>query len=266
MTRIDPSTGSRDGHRTARRLTRRPHCRRRGGLGRRRGRNDRADRRLHHRRHRHVRGRERSRAPSRPTATACGSACRRLRPRIAGERCGSCRRQGSPRSTPPAPMPPGPPPRSSRPCTTASSRYRRAGGAAGLTVVAGLASTVPVPTDDGRTYTFRLRDGHPILRRQGGHTPGRRNDVRADLHDGQRMGSIAAAGAGRRIVVHRAGTRGVRPVSRGDRRRERPHGHVPTRSGLPGLPHHPRERQLCDPAGGHPPRRSRSPSPARART
>lgn len=37
--------------------------------------------------------------------------------------------------------------------------FRRAGGAAGLTVVAGLATTVPVPTDDGRTYTFRLRDG-----------------------------------------------------------------------------------------------------------
>jgi peptide/nickel transport system substrate-binding protein len=37
--------------------------------------------------------------------------------------------------------------------------YRRAGGAAGLTVVASLAATVPVPTDDGRTYTFRLREG-----------------------------------------------------------------------------------------------------------
>jgi YVTN family beta-propeller protein len=37
--------------------------------------------------------------------------------------------------------------------------FRRAGGAAGLTVVADLAATVPVPTDDGRTYTFRLRDG-----------------------------------------------------------------------------------------------------------
>ncbi|HYY20010.1 MAG TPA: BTAD domain-containing putative transcriptional regulator, partial [Streptosporangiaceae bacterium] len=36
---------------------------------------------------------------------------------------------------------------------------RRAGGAAGLTLVPDLAMTLPRPTDGGRTYTFRLRGG-----------------------------------------------------------------------------------------------------------
>jgi YVTN family beta-propeller protein len=37
--------------------------------------------------------------------------------------------------------------------------YRRAGGTAGTTLVANLATDVPEPTDDGRTYTFQLRPG-----------------------------------------------------------------------------------------------------------
>jgi ABC-type transport system substrate-binding protein/class 3 adenylate cyclase len=37
--------------------------------------------------------------------------------------------------------------------------YRRAGGAAGQTVVPDLAVSVPIPTDGGLTYTFTLRDG-----------------------------------------------------------------------------------------------------------
>jgi len=36
--------------------------------------------------------------------------------------------------------------------------YRRAGGAAGLTVVPDLAVSLPVPSDGGRTYTFTLRE------------------------------------------------------------------------------------------------------------
>jgi peptide/nickel transport system substrate-binding protein len=36
--------------------------------------------------------------------------------------------------------------------------YRQAGGAAGMTVVPDLAVSVPVPTDEGHTYTFTLRD------------------------------------------------------------------------------------------------------------
>jgi peptide/nickel transport system substrate-binding protein len=35
--------------------------------------------------------------------------------------------------------------------------YRRIGGLAGSTLVPDLATTLPVPTDDGRTYTFQLR-------------------------------------------------------------------------------------------------------------
>ena len=37
--------------------------------------------------------------------------------------------------------------------------YRRAGGAAGTTLLPALASTLPRPTDGGLTYTFRLRPG-----------------------------------------------------------------------------------------------------------
>ncbi len=47
--------------------------------------------------------------------------------------------------------------------------YRRAGGAAGLTVVPDLAVSLPVPTDGGLTYTFTLRDG---IRFSNGHTLG----------------------------------------------------------------------------------------------
>ncbi len=37
--------------------------------------------------------------------------------------------------------------------------YRRVGGAAGSTLVADLATSIPRPTDGGRTYTFQLREG-----------------------------------------------------------------------------------------------------------
>jgi ABC-type transport system substrate-binding protein/DNA-binding SARP family transcriptional activator len=37
--------------------------------------------------------------------------------------------------------------------------YRRAGGLAGAQLVPDLATAIPQPTDGGRTYTFRLRDG-----------------------------------------------------------------------------------------------------------
>ena len=37
--------------------------------------------------------------------------------------------------------------------------FRKAGGAAGTTIVPDLAVSLPTPTDGGRTYTFRLREG-----------------------------------------------------------------------------------------------------------
>jgi peptide/nickel transport system substrate-binding protein len=37
--------------------------------------------------------------------------------------------------------------------------FRRQGGAEGISLVAGLAETLPTPSDGGRTYTFRLRRG-----------------------------------------------------------------------------------------------------------
>ena len=53
--------------------------------------------------------------------------------------------------------------------------YRRAGGAAGGTLVANLALDVPEPSADERTYLFRLR---PDLRFSNG-APVRPDDVRA---------------------------------------------------------------------------------------
>lgn len=55
--------------------------------------------------------------------------------------------------------------------------YRRAGGVAGSELVPNLAETVPRPTDDGRTYTFRLRPG---LRYADGR-PVRAADFRASV-------------------------------------------------------------------------------------
>ena len=53
--------------------------------------------------------------------------------------------------------------------------YRRAGGSAGGTLVADLARELPEPSDDGRTYRFRLR---PNVRFSNG-APVRPADVRA---------------------------------------------------------------------------------------
>lgn len=55
--------------------------------------------------------------------------------------------------------------------------YRRAGGSAGSALVANLASDLPVPSPDGRTYRFRLR---PNLRFSNG-APVTPEDVRASL-------------------------------------------------------------------------------------
>jgi peptide/nickel transport system substrate-binding protein len=55
--------------------------------------------------------------------------------------------------------------------------YRRAGGSAGGTLVADLARELPEPSDDGRTYRFRLR---PNVRFSNG-APVRPADVRASL-------------------------------------------------------------------------------------
>jgi YVTN family beta-propeller protein len=55
--------------------------------------------------------------------------------------------------------------------------YRRVGGTAGRTLVANLADRLPRPTDEGRTYAFRLRPG---LRYSNG-TPVRASDFRYSL-------------------------------------------------------------------------------------
>jgi peptide/nickel transport system substrate-binding protein len=63
--------------------------------------------------------------------------------------------------------------------------FRRSGGAAGLTLVPDLATTLPRPTADGTTYTFTLRRG---IRYSNGH-PVRASDFRRGI---QRQLSIGA--------------------------------------------------------------------------
>ena len=55
--------------------------------------------------------------------------------------------------------------------------YKRVGGLAGSTLVPDLATSLPVPTDDGRTYTFQLRRG---IRYSNG-APVRASDFRHEL-------------------------------------------------------------------------------------
>jgi peptide/nickel transport system substrate-binding protein len=67
--------------------------------------------------------------------------------------------------------------------------YRRAGGAAGGTLIPDLARELPEPGPDGRTYRFRLRPG---LRFSDG-APVRPEDVRASI---ERMFQVDAAAGG----------------------------------------------------------------------
>ncbi len=91
--------------------------------------------------------------------------------------------------------------------------YRRAGGAAGLTVVPDLAVSLPVPTDGGLTYTFTLRDG---IRFSNGHTLGPQ-DVVATF-ERVLVGNKYGRGYMSELVGWSTCTsrrsRGVRPVSR----------------------------------------------------
>jgi peptide/nickel transport system substrate-binding protein len=71
--------------------------------------------------------------------------------------------------------------------------YRRAAGAAGARLVAGLAGAVPQPADGGRRYVFRLRPG---LRYSDG-TPVRASDVRPSI---ERALVITRADAGQPAI------------------------------------------------------------------
>ena len=83
---------------------------------------------------------------------------------------------------------------------TASSAYRRAGGAAGGSLVPNLARELPEPSADGRTYRFRLR---PDLRFSNG-APVRPEDVRASI---ERL--IAVNGGGRGVLADYLPIRGA---------------------------------------------------------
>ncbi len=66
--------------------------------------------------------------------------------------------------------------------------YQHVGGAAGSTVVPDLATSIPVPTDGGLTYTFQLRSG---IRYSNGQ-PVKAEDVRRGI---ERMFALGAGGA-----------------------------------------------------------------------
>lgn len=67
--------------------------------------------------------------------------------------------------------------------------YRRAGGLAGTSIVADLVTSVPLPTDGGRAYTFQLRRG---VRYSTGQTV-RPIDVRASIERAFRLQAPVAA-------------------------------------------------------------------------
>jgi YVTN family beta-propeller protein len=64
--------------------------------------------------------------------------------------------------------------------------YRKTGGAPGATLVPDLAQTLPVPTDDGRTYRFQLRSG---LRYSDG-SPVRASDFRTSMERLLRLNGV----------------------------------------------------------------------------
>ena len=81
--------------------------------------------------------------------------------------------------------------------------FRRAGGVQGARVVADLATTLPTPTDNGRTYTFHLRKGvhystgEPVL--AGDIRRGiERSVLYSDTPDTSGRGSSGRSPAGRR--------------------------------------------------------------------
>jgi ABC-type transport system substrate-binding protein len=67
--------------------------------------------------------------------------------------------------------------------------YRRVGGSAGATLVPDLAVRLPVPTNDGKTYSFQLRKG---IRYSDG-TPVRASDFRPSVERLLRLGGGVGA-------------------------------------------------------------------------
>ena len=62
--------------------------------------------------------------------------------------------------------------------------FKRVGGSDGEQVVPDLATSLPAPTDGGRTYTFQLRPRHPLLERPAGQARGLPPCARARLQAG----------------------------------------------------------------------------------
>ena len=113
--------------------------------------------------------------------------------------------------------------------------YRRVSGAAGATLVGGLATRPPAPSPDGRTYVFTLRRG---IRYSDG-TPVRPGDFRASMERYLRVsrGRVPALlhRDRRRTALHqRAGA--LRPLARHRVGRARGDDHGPPDRARPGLP------------------------------
>ena len=95
--------------------------------------------------------------------------------------------------------------------------FRRAGGADNLDLAPSLAVGIPTPTDGGRTYTFRLRARHPLLRRPTGgarRLPARRRTT--PVHRGPRRSERLRRHRRRAALRCPAGQ--VRPLRRHRRR------------------------------------------------
>jgi ABC-type transport system substrate-binding protein len=103
--------------------------------------------------------------------------------------------------------------------------FRRTGGPAGLTVVPDLATSLPIVSDDGRTYTFQLRKGIRYSTGEAVRAGDFRYALERELKSGYRFGLLERASRRCQPLLEE----GVRPVAR-DR-----HGR---RLGIDRLPSH----------------------------
>ena len=126
--------------------------------------------------------------------------------------------------------------------------FNQVSGLAGAQPVPDLATSLPAPTDGGRTYTFRLRPG---IRYSTGR-PVQATDFRSTFERDYALKSFTTPlRRDRRRRAMSEAPEAVRPLAR-DRRRQRcPHSHLPPGPARSVLPLHARGPVRVRAAGGH---------------
>ena len=94
--------------------------------------------------------------------------------------------------------------------------YAHEEGAAGSELIPGLAEEIPEPTNNGKTYTFQLRDGLEVQRRHAGQGQRLREHDQAPRQAGQRLVVVLprrswASRSSRRRATSRTDIAGIEP-------------------------------------------------------